>query len=99
MQSFNVTMDDERLGVRPEALFRIYGTIEAEAREAAPAEIRNEVRISQDARIKTRFYVAVSDRMAPHLIMAIQRQAERSPGLKPYLYKLQEQLMAQTFMV
>jgi hypothetical protein len=35
--------------------------------------------------------------MAPHLIMAIQKQAEQSPGLKPYLYKLQEQLMAQTF--
>jgi hypothetical protein len=97
METYNITMDDEQLAVRPEVLLRIYGAIEAQAKEGAPADVRHEVRISQDARIKTRFYIAVSDRMAPHLIMAIQKQAEQSPGLKPYLYKLQEQLMAQTF--
>jgi hypothetical protein len=89
-------MDDEKLGVKPEILFRIYGQIEAQAKDSAPAQIRNELRISQDARIKTRFYIAVSDRMAQYLIGAVQKQASGDAiGLRAYFYKLQEQLMAQ----
>jgi hypothetical protein len=91
-------MDDEKLGVKPEILFRIYGQIEAQAKDSAPAQIRNELRISQDARIKTRFYIAVSDRMAQYLIGAVQKQASGdATGLMSYFYKLQEQLMAQMF--
>lgn len=96
--TYRITMDDEKLGVRPEVLFRIYGQIEGEAKDSAPAQIRNELRISQDARIKTRFYIAVSDRMAQHLISAVQKQASGdATGLRSYFYRLQEQLMGQMF--
>ncbi len=98
MQTYNITMDDEKLGVKPETLFRIYGAIETQAKNAAPAAIRNEIRISQDARIKTRFYIAVSDRMAQHLVTAVQKQVDGdASGLRSYFYKLQEQLMGQMF--
>lgn len=92
-------MEDEKMGLKPDTLFGIYGTIEAQAREAAPANIRHELRISQDGRIKSRFYIAVSDRMATHLISAVQKQTQTDcgVGLKSYMYKLQEQLMSQMF--
>lgn len=37
--------------------------------------------------------------MAPHLIAAIQRQAdsESSIGMRSYFYRLQEQIMSQMF--
>lgn len=98
MQTYNITMDDEKQAARPETLFKIYGAIETQARNAAPAAIKSELRISQDARIKTRFYVAVSERMAPHLLTAVQKQVDGdASGLRAYFYKLQEQLMAQMF--
>jgi hypothetical protein len=92
-------MEDDRLGVKPEALVGMYKAVDARARQLAPQEIRNELVISQDGRIKTRFYVQVSDRMAPHLIAAIQQQAdsETGIGMKSYFYKLQEQIMTQMF--
>jgi hypothetical protein len=96
--TYHITMDDEKLGVKPEILFRIYGQIEAQAKDSAPVQVRNELRISQDARIKTRFYIAVSDRMAQYLITAVQKQTSGDAiGLKSYFYKLQEQLMGQMF--
>ena len=96
--TYHITMDDEKLGTRPEILFRIYGQIEKHAKESAPVQIRNELRISQDARLKTRFYIAVSDRMAQFLIAAVQIQANGdASGLRSYFYKLQEQLMGQMF--
>jgi hypothetical protein len=98
MQTYNITMDDDKLAARPDVLFRLYGAIETQARGAAPAAIRSELRISQDARIKTRFYVAVSERMAPHLLTAVQKQVDGdASGLRAYFYKLQEQLMGQMF--
>lgn len=98
MQTFNITMDDEKLAVKPEVLFRIYGAIETQAKSVAPAAIKNELRISQDARIKTRFYVVVSERMAQHLLTAVQKQVDGdASGLKAYFYRLQEQLMGQMF--
>lgn len=100
MTTYNITMDDEKLGLKPETLLKIYAAIESDTRQAAPAEIRHELRISQDARIKTRFYIAVSDRMSSHLIGAVQKQTQTEYGaglLKSYLYKLQEQLMSQMF--
>jgi hypothetical protein len=97
-KTYHITMDDEKLGVKPEILFRIYGQIEAEAKESAPAEIRAELRIAQDAKIKTRFYIAVSDRMAQHLMSVVQKHASGDAvGLRSYFYKLQEHLMAQLF--
>jgi hypothetical protein len=96
--TYNITMDDEKAETKPEVLFQIYGAIEAQARQAAPPAISHELRISQDAKIKTRFYIAVSDRMAPHLVASIQKQVDTyGYGLKSYFYKLQEQLMAQMF--
>jgi hypothetical protein len=92
-------MDDEKLGVKPEVLVTMYKAIDAKARQLAPQQIKNELIISQDGSIKTRFNVTVSDRMAPHLIAAIQQQAdsETAVGIKSYFYKLQEQVMAQIF--
>lgn len=89
-------MDDEKLELRPEVIFKIYGSIQAQAKQVAPVDVRQELRISQDGRIKTKFYVTVSDRMVPHLLTAVQKQAETEGGtLKSYLYKLEEQLIAQ----
>lgn len=95
-QTYSVTMDDDKLGLKPEVIFEMYSAIYSKARELAPVAIRNELRITQDGRIKTRFQVLVSDRMAPHLISAVQWQAESVQGtLKAYFYKLQEQVMSQ----
>lgn len=99
MTTYNITMDEENLGLKPETLLNIYRTIESDAKQAAPAAIRHDLVISRDARISTRFYIAVSDRMSTHLISAVQKQTltEYGVGLKPYLYKLQERLMSQMF--
>lgn len=99
ISTYHVTMDDDKLGVKPEVLVGMYKAIDAKARQLAPQEIKNEVLISQDGRIKTRFYIQVSDRMASHLIGAIQWQvdSETGIGMKSYFYKLQEQIMSQLF--
>jgi hypothetical protein len=92
-------MDDDKLGVKPEVLAGMYATIDAIARRLATQELKNELVISQDGRIKTRFYIRVSNRMAPHLIAAVQKQAdsETGIGMKSYFYKLQEQIMSEMF--
>lgn len=99
ISTYQVTMDDDRLGVKPEVLVGMYKAIDAKARQLAPQEIKNELVMSQDGGIKTKFYIRVSDRMAPHLIAAIQQQAdsETGIGIKSYFYKLQEQIMSQMF--
>ncbi len=91
--------DDNKLGVKPEILVAMYTAIDAKARQLAPQEIRRELVISQDGRIKSRFYIQVSNRMAPHLIAAIQQQAdsESGIGMKSYFYKMQEQVMSHIF--
>ena len=87
-------MDDDKLGVKPEVLVGMYTAIDAKARQLAPQEIKNELIISQDGRIKSKFYVQVSNRMAPHLIAAIQQQADSEHGIRmrSYFYKLQKQI-------
>jgi hypothetical protein len=92
-------MDDDKLGVKPEVLAGMYATIDAIARRLVTQELKNELVISQDGRIKTRFYIRVSNRMAPHLIAAVQKQAdsETGIGMKSYFYKLQEQIMSEMF--
>jgi hypothetical protein len=99
ISTYHVTIDDEKLGIRPETLVRMYAAIDSDARHAAPADIKRELVISQDGRTKTRFYIQVSNRMAPHLIAAIQRHAESESGIgmKSYFYKVQEQIMSQMF--
>ncbi len=96
MQTYHIIMDDDKLGVKPEILFSLYLSIDANAKALAPADIRHELSISQNGKIKTRFGIAVSERMAPFLVRAVQVQAEKEVGmgLKSYFYKLQEQLMA-----
>lgn len=97
ISTYHVTMDDDKLGVKPEVLVGMYTAIDSKARELAQQEIKNELVISQDGRIKTRFHIQVSDRMAPSLIAAIQQRAdsETAIGVKSYFYKLQEQIMSQ----
>ncbi|MEO9294551.1 MAG: hypothetical protein ABI347_03010 [Nitrososphaera sp.] len=98
VNTYHLTMDDEKCEIKPETLFKIYAAIESQAKQAAPPSINQEIRIAQDGKIKTRFYITVSDRMAPHLVAAVQKQiGEYGVGLKSYFYKLQEQLMAQMF--
>lgn len=98
ISTYYVTIDDDKLGVKPEVLVGMYTAIDARARQLAP-EIKNELAISQDGKIKTRFHIRVSNRMAPSLIAAIQQQAdsETGIGMKSYFYKLQEQIMSQLF--
>ena len=90
-------MEDDKLGVKPEVLVGMYLAINTSAEQLAPPEVRQELRISQDGKIKSKFYVQVSSRMAPYLIEAIQKQADSQVGigLKSYFYKLQEQIMSQ----
>jgi hypothetical protein len=92
-------MDDDKTGVKPEVLVGMYLAIDANARQLAPHDVKRELAISQDGKIKTRFHIQVSSRMAPHLISAIQQQVDTQQGirLKSYFYKLQEQVMAQLF--
>jgi hypothetical protein len=99
VSTYHVTMDDDKLGVKPEVLVGMYTAIDTKARQLAPQEIRNELLISQDGRTKTKFYIQVSNRMAPHIIAAIQQQteSEHGIGMRSYFYKLQEQIMSQMF--
>jgi hypothetical protein len=90
-------MDDDKLGVKPEVLVGMYTSIDAKARQLAPQDVKRELIISQDSRVRSSFYIQVSNRMAPYLIAAIQQQAdsESGIGMKSYFHKLQEQVMAQ----
>ena len=92
-------MDDDKLGIKPEVLVDMYTAIDAKARQMAPQGVRRELIVSQDGKIKTKFYIQVSNRMAPHFIAAIQQQAESKSwiGMKTYFNKLQEQVMSQMF--
>ncbi len=94
---YHITLDDDKIGVKPEVLVGMYSAIIAKSRQLAPPDIKTELAIAQDGRTKTMFHIQVSSRMAPHLIMAIQQQADSQQGigLKSYFYKLQEQIMAQ----
>ena len=99
VSTYYVTIDDDKLGVRPEVLVGLYNSIDARTRQLAPQDIRSELIISQDGKISSKFYIRVSNRMAPHLITAIQQQAdsESGIGMKSYFYNLQEQVMSQMF--
>ena len=92
-------MDDEKLGIKPEFLASMYRAIESKARQLAPQDVRGELAIAQDGRVNTRFFIAVSSRMAPFLITAVQQhvESEYGIGLKSYFHKLQEQIMSQMF--
>lgn len=99
ISTYHVTMDDDKLGVKPEVLVDMYTAIDTTAKQFAPHDVKNELLVYQDGRIKSRFHIQVSSRMAPHLISAIQQQADMQHGigLKSYFYKLQEQVMSQMF--
>lgn len=98
VSTYHITIDDDRLELKPETIFGMYSAIYSKARELAPKEVRHELRVTQDGRIKTRFSIQVSDRMAPHLLSAIQWQAESVQGeIKSYFHKLQGQIMSQMF--
>ena len=98
--TYNITMENgNEMGARTEFLVALYGAIDSNAKQLAPAEIRNELLISQDGNVKTTFHVKVSSRMAPYLVNSIQQNTDSSYGiaLKSYLQKLQEQIMSQMF--
>jgi len=99
VSTYHVTMDDDKLGLKPEFLIGMYTAIDSKARQLAPESVRRELAISQDGRIKTKFYIVVSSRMAPHLINAVQQQinGQQGQGLRSYLSKLQEQVMSHMF--
>ncbi|HEX7031420.1 MAG TPA: hypothetical protein VF172_00325 [Nitrososphaera sp.] len=73
---YHITMDGDKTGVKPEVLVGMYSAIDARSRQLAPQDIKRELAISQDGRIKTMFHIQVSSRMAPHLISAIQQQVD-----------------------
>jgi hypothetical protein len=99
VSTYHITIEDDKLGVRPEVLVAMYKSIDARARQLASQDIKSELIISQDGRINSKFYIHVSNKMAPHLIAAIQEQAdsESGIGMKSYFYNLQEQVMSQMF--
>lgn len=98
VSTYHIIMDDEKLGLKPQIVFDMYSDIYSKARALAPQDVKNELRITQDGRIKTRFFIQVSDRMAPHLLSATQKQADSVDGsARAYFHKLQSQLMAQMF--
>jgi hypothetical protein len=99
VSTYHITMDDDKLGIKPDFLVGMYSAIDEKAKQLAPQNVRGELVISQDGKIKTRFYIAVSNRMAPFLITAVQQHtdSEYGIGLRTYFHKLQEQVMAQMF--
>ena len=99
ISTYHIAMDDDKLGLKPEFLVGMYSGINTMTRQLAPPEVKSELAISQDGKIKTKFYITVSSRMAPHLINAIQQQinAQQGQALRSYLSKLQEQVMFQMF--
>ena len=99
VSTYHIIMDDDKLGIKPEAVFDMYSAIYSKARELAPEGVKNELRINQDGKIKTRFYITVSDRMAPHLLSAIQWKVEAVHGteLKSYFHRFESQVVAQMF--
>lgn len=98
VSTYNIIMDDDKLELKLEVVIGMYSAIDSKTRELAPQEIRSELRISRDSKIKTRFYILVSDRMAPHLLSAIQWQAESVHGTaRSYFHKLQDQVISQMF--
>jgi hypothetical protein len=100
VSTYHFTIDeDNNLGLRPEFLVNLYMIIDFKSKEMAPQNVRNELAITQDGRMKTKFYIALSNRMAPYFINAVQQQIniESALGLRSYLTKLQEQVMSQLF--
>ena len=100
ISAYHITMEyDDKLELKPEFLISLYEGIDSKARQLAPQYVKNELAISQDGRIKTNFYIVVSNRMAPHFISAVQQQIdiENGIGLRSYLVKLQEQVMSKLF--
>jgi len=87
------------LGVNSEFLAKSYSAIYDNAVRSAPGEIKRELVISQDGKVKTTFHIKVSARMSPYLIKAIQDQNLPGYGtaLRSYFHKLQENVMAQLF--
>jgi len=97
---YHISMESgDELGVKTDFLVASYNAIDSKARQLAPTDIRHELLISQDMRVKTTFHVKVSSRMAQYLVNAIQQQNDSGYGiaLKSYFNRLQEQLMAQMF--
>lgn len=97
---YHISMESgNELGVKNEFLLAAYSSIDEKARQLAPQEIRDQLLISQDPRVKTTFHVKVSNRMAPYLINAIQQQNDSGYGiaLRSYFYRFQEAIMAQMF--
>lgn len=96
---FHISMDDEKLGIKPQVLVSMYQWLDSRARQIAPENVRSEIQIMQDGRVKTRFNITVSDRMTPHLVAAIQQKLENesSIGLRTYFQNLQQQLLVQLF--
>ena len=99
VSTYHITMDDDKLGIKPDLLVGMYSAIDGKAKQMAPQNVRGELAISQDGKIKTKFYITVSNRMAPFLITAVQQHtdSEYGIGLRTYFQKLQEQVMAQMF--
>src|ERR1041385_1500310 len=99
ISTHHVTMEDDKLEVNHEILARMYTAIDSRARQLASQDVKKELTISRDGRIKSRFNMQFSNRMAPYLIAAIQQQVESESGIamKSYFYKLQELVMAQLF--
>jgi hypothetical protein len=100
VSTYNVTMESGAdLGVKTDFLVSSYNSIYNGARKAAPPQFNNELMIIQDGKVKTTFYIKVSNRMAPFLIKAVQDQTRPEYGvaLKGYFHRLQDQIMAQMF--
>lgn len=97
--TYHVTMDDDKLGLKPGFFIELYSKILSETIDSAPSSIRKEIAVLQDGTIKTKFNIAVSSRMAPYLINTIQQRIneEKGIGLRSYLCKLQEQVMHEIF--
>jgi len=97
---YHISMESgNELGVKNEFLLAAHNSIDEKAKQLAPQEIRNQLLISQDPRVKTTFHVKVSNRMAPYLINAIEQQNDSGYGiaLRSYFYRFQEAIMAQMF--
>jgi hypothetical protein len=92
-------MEADKLDLKPELVAKLYSDIDLRARQISGGQYEQELRISRDAKDVFRFYVSVSERMAPSLISAVQQSIEKCSGigLRSHFYKLQELIMAELF--
>ena len=98
-QTYHITMETDRLGIKPAVLISIYSEIDSRAKKLSGGQQQNELQITSEGKDANRFHIAVTERMAPNLISSVQEIINETTGieLRSHFQRLQELLMAEMF--